>query len=216
METIDFSYRVFDNCLEIIPDEPIEDNATYTIKLKNIKSINHNKFLDKAEVQVTTAMTPSYCTVDAVKVLVDIFNISEADILYMIRQASREADFINGAPVDTSNGVPYAVEKFTEIKATLLALTKAYAISGHESGLEGSLGKISFKNGTTLSNINNLINQLRREAKIWSDAIRGYKLEGRNKPTFALRGQHTFRATPVEVILNNYRREVNQGWEGRF
>lgn len=216
METVDFSYRVFDNCLEIIPDEGIEDNATYTIRLKGIRSINHDKVLEKAEIKITTAMTPSYCKLDAVKVLVDIFNISEADILYLIRQASKEADFINGGPVDTSNGVPYEVEKFTETKATLLALTKAYAITGHDSGLEGTLGKISFKNGTTLSNINNLINQLRRECKIWSDAIRGYKLEGRNKPTFALRGQHTFKATPVEVILNNYRREVNQGWEGRF
>jgi hypothetical protein len=216
VETVDFSYRVFDNCLEIIPDEGIEDNATYTIRLKGIRSINHDKVLEKAEIKITTAMTPSYCKLDAVKVLVDIFNISEADILYLIRQASKEADFINGGPVDTSNGVPYEVEKFTETKATLLALTKAYAITGHDSGLEGTLGKISFKNGTTLSNINNLINQLRRECKIWSDAIRGYKLEGRNKPTFALRGQHTFKATPVEVILNNYRREVNQGWEGRF
>lgn len=216
METVDFSYRVFDNCLEITPEGGIDDNATYTIKLRDIKSINHDKVLDKAEVKITTAMTPSYCKLEAVKVLVDVFDIPEADILYMIRQASKEADFINGGPVNTVRGVPYEVEKFTEVKATLLALTKAYAVGGAESGLEGTLGKISFKNGSTLKNINNLISQLRREAKIWSDAIRGYKLEGRNAPAFALRGQHTIRATTVETILNNYRREVNQGWEGRF
>ena len=26
---LDFDYRVFDNCLEIIPHEPITDNAIY-------------------------------------------------------------------------------------------------------------------------------------------------------------------------------------------
>ena len=221
MERVKFTYRVFDNCLEITPVDKIYDNSVYKLTLKNIKSVNKNKILDKAVLEITTAMKPAYCNVNSIKTLVDVFDVPESSILYQIRQASREADFIyaetfDGAkiPLDNDGNPPFPVEKFTEVRASQFALTKAYITGTSEAGLEGTLGKITFKNGDELTNINKLITDLKSEAKKWQDAMRCYSLPGRNKPSFALRGNWSWRATPASVILNDYTRSGNMGIHG--
>ena len=222
MERVKFTYRVFDNCLEITPLDKVHDNSIYTLTLKNIRSENRKKVLDKAVLEITTAMKPSYCSVDSIKTLVDVFDIPESTILYQIRQASKEADFIYAEtfdgeriPLDADGNPPFPVEKFTEVRASQLALTRAYITGTSEAGLEGTLGKISFKNGDELSNINKLISDLKSETKKWQDAMRGYSLPGRNKPSFALRGNWSWRATPASVILDNYTRNGNMGIHGK-
>ena len=215
MKTVPFTFRVLGNCLEITPDEPIEDNAIYEIRLRNIKSKDGKKEYPNQKFEITTAMTPMYCSVDEIKMLVDVFNIPESTILMMIRRASKEADFINGKPVDISNGIPFEVEQFVAVKASLLALLRAYAVSGSESGLEGTLGKITFKNGDELSSIKALLDRLRDAAKKWQEAIRGYVFEGRNVSKFALRGNRTLRPTPAYAILDDWTRNGNLGLRGK-
>lgn len=215
MKTVSFTYRVFDNCLEIIPDEPIEDNAIYEVRLKNIASKDGKREYPNQKFEITTAMTPMYCSVDEIKMLVDVFDIPESIILMMIRNASREADFINGKPVDTTNGVPFEVQQFVAVKASLLSLLRAYAVGGAESGLEGTLGKITFKNGDELASIKALIDRLRGEANKWQEAIRGYVFEGRNVSKYALRGNRSLRPTPAHAILDDWTRNGNLGLRGR-
>ena len=215
MKTVPFTFRVLGNCLEITPDEPIEDNAIYEVRLRNIKSKDGKKEYPNQKFEITTAMTPMYCSVDEIKMLVDVFNIPESTILMMIRRASKEADFINGKPVDISNGIPFEVEQFVAVKASLLSLLRAYAVSGSESGLEGTLGKITFKNGDELSSIKALLDRLRDAAKKWQEAIRGYVFEGRNVSKFALRGNRTLRPTPAYAILDDWTRNGNIGLRGR-
>ena len=215
MKTVPFTFRVLGNCLEITPDEPIEDNAIYEVRLRNIKSKDGKKEYSNQKFEITTAMTPMYCSVDEIKMLVDVFDIPESTILMMIRRASKEADFINGKPVDISNGIPFEVEQFVAVKASLLSLLRAYAVSGSESGLEGTLGKITFKNGDELSSIKALLDRLRDAAKKWQEAIRGYVFEGRNVSKFALRGNRTLRPTPAYAILDDWTRNGNLGLRGR-
>lgn len=215
MKTVSFTYRVFDNCLEIIPDEPIEDNAIYEVRLKNIASKDGKREYPNQKFEITTAMTPMYCSVDEIKMLVDVFDIPESIILMMIRNASREADFINGKPIDTTNGVPFEVQQFVAVKASLLSLLRAYAVGGAESGLEGTLGKITFKNGDELASIKALIDRLRGEANKWQEAIRGYVFEGRNVSKYALRGNRSLRPTPAHAILDDWTRNGNLGLRGR-
>lgn len=215
MKTVSFTYRVFDNCLEIIPDEPIEDNAIYEVRLKNIASKDGKREYPNQKFEITTAMTPMYCSVDEIKMLVDVFDIPESIILMMIRNASREADFINGKPVDTTNGIPFEVQQFVAVKASLLSLLRAYAVGGAESGLEGTLGKITFKNGDELASIKALIDRLRGEANKWQEAIRGYVFEGRNVSKYALRGNRSLRPTPAHAILDDWTRNGNLGLRGR-
>ena len=183
----------------------------YEIRVKKLKSSDGKFVANNLKISHTTAMTPCYCSITPIQTLVDVFGIPTSTILFFIRQASRQADYINGGPIDTSKGVPYVVEKFTEIEATIEALTKAYVISSNDSGLEGTLGKISFKNGTKLSGIKNLLDVLRRQAKQWKEAIRGYEFEGRNRIAFALKSNRTLRATPVNIILDDYTRNGNLG-----
>ena len=215
MKTVPFTFRVLGNCLEITPDEAIEDNAVYEVRLRNIVSKDGKKEYPAQKFEITTAMTPMYCSVDEIKMLVAVFDIPESTILMMIRRASREADFINGKPVDTSKGIPFEVEQFVAVKASLLALLRAYAVGGAESGLEGTLGKITFKNGDELASIKALIDRLRGEAKKWQEAIRGYVFEGRNVSKYALRGNWSLRATPAHAILDDWTRNGNMGFRGR-
>lgn len=215
MKTVPFTFRVLGNCLEITPDEAIEDNAVYEVRLRNIVSKDGKKEYPARKFEITTAMTPMYCSVDEIKMLVDVFDIPESTILMMIRRASKEADFINGKPVDISNGIPFEVEQFVAVKASLLSLLRAYAVSGSESGLEGTLGKITFKNGDELSSIKALLDRLRDAAKKWQEAIRGYVFEGRNVSKFALRGNRTLRPTPAYAILDDWTRNGNLGLRGR-
>lgn len=212
MESVKFTYRIYDNFLEITPVDGIEDNAVYDITIKNLKSEDHHLEAENIKKKITTAMTPCYCSINDVKVMVDILNIPDSTILYLIRDASRQADFINGAPIDVSHGIPFEVSKYTAVKATLMALGRAYLESADKSGLEGTVGKISFKNGTKVSDINTLISRYRTEEHTWQEAIRGYVFEGRNVSKFALRGDKTIWATPTRKILNDYTRDGNMGW----
>ena len=77
MQTVSFTYRIFDNCLEIIPDELIKDNAIYTVRIRNLKSKDGTKELPDAKYEITTKMSPMYCSVDDIKTLVDVFDIPD-------------------------------------------------------------------------------------------------------------------------------------------
>ena len=81
------------------------------MRIRNLKSKDGTKELPDAKYEITTKMSPMYCSVDDIKTLVDVFDIPESTILMMIRRAGKEADFINGKPVDTTNGVPFEVNK---------------------------------------------------------------------------------------------------------
>ncbi len=212
MKRVNFTYRVFDNCIEIIPESPIEDNSIYDIRFNGIKSMD-GKILQNQQFKIATKMTPCYCSIDAVKILCEDFELPDSDILFFIRQASREADYINKGPVqrDRNGNVPFPVEKFVETKATIDALTKAYINGNNEAGMEGTLGQLTFKNGAQLDNLRKLLQNLKRNLARWQDAIRGYDFEGRNDMSFALRANKTRRPTPARTILSDFSRNVNQG-----
>lgn len=225
MERVNVTVNIIGNCLEIVPEGGVKDNSIYTVRIPAITAEGGKKVLRNAKFDFVTAIKPAYCTVDDIKMLVDVFDIQEVDIMRMIRRASEEADFIYSnshtpprfdpkVPIDENGKPPFEVGEFVKTKATLLALTRAYVVSGAESGLEGTLGKISFKNGDELASIRKLINDLRKEATKWQEAIRGYIFEGRNESSFALRGNKSLRATPMSVILEDYTRNGNMGYRG--
>ena len=211
MESVPFTYKVYDNILEIIPNEPILDNSVYTIHIKKIKSADGKSSLSDLKIEHTTAMTPCYCSVTPIQLLVDVFDIPEKTLWFFIRQASRKADYINGGPVDTTNGVPYVVEQFTEVAATILALTKAYIVGSNDAGLEGTVGNVTFKNGETVGDINKLLENLRKFEHMWAEAIRGYEFEGRNHIATARRGDYapSYELIPVTTLLQDFTRNRN-------
>lgn len=218
---IDFEYRVYDNCIEIIPKGKIEDNSIYTIKLNGIKSTSRAE-LERTDVTVTTKMTPCYCSLYAVKMLMEDFQLPDSTLLFFIRQASRQADYIhtrshNGNPVPLVDGKPpFVVEKYVELKATYEALTRAFIDGNNDLGMEGTLGELTFKNGDNIDNIWRKLGELKRDIKVWQEAIRGYELEGRNEPGFAMRASRTMYGTPADSILNSYNRNIAMGKDRWF
>ena len=213
---LDFDYRVFDNCIEIIPHEPITDNAIYEIRINGLKSkTDENKTLTK-NIQIATKLSPCYCNPYAVKVILDEFGLSDIDILFFIRQASKQAEYINKGPImlDADGNAPFVVEKYVELKATYDALTKAYVIGNNDAGMEGSIGDLTFKNGDSVANLKKLLDTLRRDIKKWQDAIQGYEFAGRAQSKVGLRANRTLRGTPANIILRDFSRNVNLGRDG--
>jgi hypothetical protein len=216
MKRIHFDYKVYDNCIEIIPEDKIEDNCIYEIRIKKAKSLNGKHVLRDFKTEVTTAMTPCYATIPAVKNLIADLDIPDKDILFYIREASRAADHINGAPIrPCKNGrPPYEVEKYVEAKATLNALLKAYIKKSDSSGIEGTVGDIKFKNDNTMSSMKTMIDVFKKDVTKWQDAIRGHESTNRNIMASALRGKYTMRPTPVEEIVPDFTRNGNMGIYG--
>ena len=189
-EIIDAGLEISDNIVIITTDTPLEDNCQYEIRLKNLRSADGKCILESFTHKVVMKLSPSYCRISDVAVLVDTFEIPESTILYYIREASRYADYIVEAAGVSSSDAEFAIKEFVKTKTTIDCLLKAYVNKAAGSGIKGTLGEISFENTEKYAtSINDLLDSLWLRLKKWEDAIRGYDLEGRAKPKFAVRGK---------------------------
>lgn len=217
MEKIEQTYKVFDNFIEITPSTALLNNSTYEIRIKGLKSADGSKKLDNLVVKVVTELTPSYCSIDGINSLVDVFGIPEGRLLYYIREASRHADYIMKNAAVKNGVVPFEVEQFVKTKASLDALVKAYIDKAADSGSKGILGDITFETSDKFEGIKDLIKTLKAELKNWEDAMRGYYNEGRAKPKATKIGMKSTSnsdvpATTVDAILNDFSRtRVQEG-----
>lgn len=218
MERVDQSFKVFDNFIEITPVDPFQDNSVYEIRIKGLKALNKSIKLDSLNLKVVTALTPSYCSIEGINSLVEVFGIPEDKLLYYIREASRYADYVmKGTAVKSGAAVPFEVEQFVKTKASLDALLKAYVEKASQSGTKGTLGDISFEASDKFEGIKDLIKTLKDELKKWEDAMRGYYNEGRAKPKATKIGMKAgsnsdVPATTIDSILNDFAR--NRASEG--
>lgn len=183
MERVQTTYKVFDNFLEITPTEATKNNSVYEIRIKGLKATNKNKKLESLTLKVVTELTPSYCTIEGVNALVEVFGIPEDKLLYYIREASRYANYLKGTGTvtNTDGSIIFEVEQFVKTKASLDALLKAYVEKVADSGSKGTLGDITFENATRFEGMQDLIKVFKDELKKWEDAVRGYKNEGHAK-----------------------------------
>jgi hypothetical protein len=212
MEKVVQAFKVFDNFIEIKTIDPIKDNSVYEIRIKGLKALNKSKKLDSINLKVITALTPSYCSIEGINSLVEVFGIPEEKLLYYIREASRYADYVmKGTAVKDGIDPTFEVEQFVKTKASLDALIKAYVEKAAESGSKGTLGDITFENSDSFAGIKDLIKTLKEELKKWEDAMRGYYNEGRAKPKATKIGMKAssnsdVAATTVDTILNDFTR----------
>ena len=189
-------YKVLDNMLVITPEEPISDNCQYEIRLKGFVSADGQSSLDNYSYKVVTALSPAYCKISDVAILVDTFDIKESVVLYYIREASKYADYImevsgsSSSASQDADGVSFPVREFVKTKCMIDCLLKAYVAKAAGSGIKGTLGEISFENTEKYAtSINDLLSDLYLRLKKWEDALRGYELEGRAAPVFATRAK---------------------------
>ena len=145
-EIIETDFEIIDNLVRITTKTPLEDNCQYEISLKNFSSLDGKAALESYTYKVVTKLSPSYCKISDVAVLVDTFEIPESTILYYIREASRYADYIVEAAGVSSSDAEFAIKEFVKTKTTIDCLLKAYVNKAAGSGIKGTLGEISFEN----------------------------------------------------------------------
>lgn len=188
VEKIDFTVKVYDNFIEIKPTAPIKDNSLYEIKFKDLKTVGGYD-VDNFTHKVSTAMTPMYCSIHDVRSVFYSELITDEDILYNIRSASRFADFLLGTKKIKLKDVTFEVQSFVKYRALKECLLKAY-MGKVELGLtEGTLGYVTFKNQGQPKDIKDLLKLLEDEIAFWKDALWGY-VEGTAKMRSAIRGYH--------------------------
>lgn len=217
IEKIESTFVVNGSILEITPSVAIADNSLYTIKIKGVKSLDGSKTFPEKTFNVTTALSPMYCTLKSLSALVDSFGIPEENMLSYIRDASKYADFVAGGTAVKKGKTPsFAVEQFVRTKATLDCLLRACMNKSYSSGGTYTLGDATLEEATNSGSFKNMISTLRDELQKWQDAIRGYYNEGRVKPKATRIGLKSssnsdVAHTTVDQILNDISRTMPEG-----
>ncbi|MCY7866103.1 hypothetical protein P8918_13570 [Bacillus spizizenii] len=195
MERVKHDFKVFDNFIEITPDDGIKDNSVYEIRIKTIKALDKNKRIDDLRMKVTTKLTPSYCSLEAVRSLVDSYEIPEEKTLYYIREASLFAEYVKQESYGDEE-IPFEVFQYVKHKAAYDSLVKFYIERSAEGGTKGTLGDITFENSSSFPAIRDLLNALKKEVDLWVEHLRGNGFEGRVAPASAVRGARNTPGSP--------------------
>jgi hypothetical protein len=208
IEKVTFDVKVYDNFIEIIPKDGMKDNSLYEVKLNGLKSLEFKENIDGVNFKFVTNMSPLFCNLNDVRVLLDDIDVSEDIVLYNIREASNYANYVydlayasyhgtsyvkehnlyhNVTKLDSTN-IPFAVREFTRYKAAKECLLKAYMSLATDDVVQGALGDVSWKTREQVPDIMKIIQYLDAEVSKWLEAIRGFDLEGRARMRTAIRG----------------------------
>lgn len=187
MERVKHTIKIYDNFLEITPDEGIKNDSIYEIRVKGLESQTGLKKLDGLlKLKICTKLTPAYCSLEAVRSLTDSYEVSEERTLYFIREASRFAEYVTKKEYKEPN-IPFEVTQYTKYKAAHDSLLKFYMDKASGSGIKGKLGEISFENSSQYPAFKDLLETLAREVRRWEEHLRGNGFEGRAKPASAVK-----------------------------
>jgi len=197
-EKVEYSIQVFDNFIEIIPNDGVKDNSTYEIILKGIKSLDATKELDFEKIKFSTKFSPMYASLSSVQSLIGECHVDDEILLYHIREASKFVNYIKGTTTSEED-IPFEVEQYVKYKAAHDGLLVFYINKASVSKEKGSLGDISYEKNIKLTDIALLLRYLESESLKWKENLRGYKFEGRAKPLYALKGGN---AQPAMTSLN--------------
>ena len=214
METVKCTYQIMGNMLIIDVPEGIKDNSQYEVRVKGLQSQDGKARIDTFKHTFVTGMSPAYCTVSDLAVFRDTFEIPESMILYYIREASKYADYIKETAATLASSSATQVEitfpmfQFVRTKVMIDCLLKAFINKAAGAGIKGTLGKISFENTEKYSsNLDDLLDFLKAQLKLWQDAIRGFEMEGRAAPVWAKKAYKTQNPTTFAELINDIQRE---------
>ena len=193
----DFNFEVEGNVLTIfVPNNSTEEtwtnglqeNSEYIITISGLTT-STGEVISEKTFEILMPLTPQYCSLTAVMPMVNAFNIPKKDMLLYLRDASLEADFIEGSLSSTSttttssDSVLFAKKQFVKTKVVLDCLVRSLA-EGVSSGV-GSRYKLDvaeIEENLNASAYKAMIADLRKDLLKWQDAIRGYYNEGRVAP----------------------------------
>ena len=203
MPSVEFDYKVYEDTIEIIPENGIKNNSVYEIRIKNVRDRTKRKMpLEDLELKVTTELTPSYCTVEAVRTIMERDEISDHDILYYIREASQFAEYASGEEFSPDD-IPYYVRQFVKYRAAYDSLLKFYVEKAAQAGKSGSISEVSFDHGGRFPDINELLEGIKEEVDRWETHVRGFGFQGRAAPQAGIKGSGIY-----DTYLPGYGRKV--------
>ncbi len=201
MEKINHTFKVYDNFIEITTSEPIKSDSIYEIKIKSVKSVGGRKSIDNLDIKVHTKLTPSYCSIEAVRSMIEGY-VEDHKIMYYIREASRFAEYIKKEEYGYHD-VPFEVVQYVKHKAAYDSLLKFYIDKCSESGTKGTLGEISFENTGSDKLPKSILDDLKAEVDKWEEHLRGYGFEGRAKPASAVKSMKSDRNASLKLYGTN-------------
>ena len=171
--------------LYISPPEGSEfqTNSEYVITITGLTTTDGTA-IPTVNIDTIMPLSPMYCTLGSVSALVSTFDIPKKDMLVYIRDASLEADFIEGSTYGTSSDrVQFAKQQFVKTKVVLDCLMRSMMEATSSGvGARYKLDAAEIEESLNTSAYKALLADLWKDLLKWQDAIRGYVNEGRAKP----------------------------------
>ena len=141
-----FEYTIFGNRLELRPVGGVKPDSLYEIRIKKLESVDGKKVLKYKVYTVASEQISNFYTLGDVNYLIDVFDTSDTEVLYALKEASRFAQFLLDQIPGYENraDLPYLLQQFCKLRATLSLVSK-HAVTTSTSGkISGHIGNISF------------------------------------------------------------------------
>lgn len=179
-----FEYTIFGNRLELRPVGGVKPDSLYEIRIKKLESVDGKKVLKYKVYTVASEQISNFYTLGDVNYLIDVFDASDTEVLYALKEASRFAQFLLDQIPGYENraDLPYLLQQFCKLRATLSLVSK-HAVTTSTSGkISGHIGNISFgsteSGGSSSSSSNSgapslsdLIKMIKAEMEIFEKLI---------------------------------------------
>lgn len=192
-----FEYTIFGNRLEIKPTGGMKPDSLYEIRIKRLESVDGKKVLKYKVFTVASEQISNFYTLGDVNYLINVFDASDTEVLYALKEASQFAQFLlNQIPgYENRADLPYLLQQFCKLRATLSLVSK-HAVTTTTSGkVSGHIGNISFgatesggsssnSSGNSAPSLSDLIKMIKAEMEIFQKLIvdPSYLTMGRAEP----------------------------------
>lgn len=192
-----FEYTIFGNRLEIKPTAGMKPDSLYEIRIKRLESVDGKKVLKYKVFTVASEQISNFYTLGDVNYLINVFDASDTEVLYALKEASQFAQFLlNQIPgYENRADLPYLLQQFCKLRATLSLVSK-HAVTTTTSGkVSGHIGNISFgatesggssssSSGNGAPSLSDLIKMIKAEMEIFQKLIvdPSYLTMGRAEP----------------------------------
>lgn len=191
-EEIRCEFKVYDNVLEIIPqDNKMEDNYYYEIEIDTISPLDEVEKVNDIYIGIHSRMHPYYTSVFAVNSIVGQYEVPEDVILFHIREASRYVDYVLSR-VDTSRlkrrDIEFRASQYVKYAAAYDCVLRMFVDKASMAGIKGELADVKFDNNGGTADLDKLLKALKDKKKLWDDILQGRENVGNAAPMTAVRG----------------------------
>ena len=192
-----FEYTIFGNRLEIKPTGGMKPDSLYEIRIKRLESVDGKKVLKYKVFTVASEQISNFYTLGDVNYLINVFDASDTEVLYALKEASQFAQFLlNQIPgYENRADLPYLLQQFCKLRATLSLVSK-HAVTTTTSGkVSGNIRNISLgatqsggssssSSGNGAPSLSDLIKMIKAEMEIFQKLIvdPSYLTMGRAEP----------------------------------